>query len=613
MLKKNKIYLLSILGSLLFILFFTLFNRVEIYDCSLIHSATEKESIDLPFSKRSSGHHDYTYQCSIESTFAQTVKLGIAVDDSLDTLIFNGENIDLEPMQALYGQETLDDWKRGYPFVLSVDKGINTITVIGNDKGGKFGLRIAQSLDYIEYILLFIFGVIPLLFGLYFLIFDLIFEYDYKKIHYKFSWGHLPYFIIVLGIILRIYLLVSVPNTMYQHDFSGHVDAIKHYSQFPFEIPQADKSLQFPQQPLYYMSSAIVYSIGIALGFNEYDAIYAVRSMSVVYAALWLLLSLALVRLYVINNFSINLFMAFMAFTPSFVFLGAVVNNDALNAVLGIWALYEISAYVLNRYSKHFWRASLAVLLAALTKISSLLFAIYFVVMLLVMYYQYKEDKVTLKRQILLFGLGVLFIFGFALLKSHVPANQEFLFVNSALYAKQTLPTFDLNYFMSFYWFDLIKEAQSYVFGNNTIRYSLPTYFYGTMLSGEFEIVRYFKAGEYFKISSQLLYLFGIIYIIGLFSYLYFFKGLTQIQKFLLLPVLINLVLIIKFLSDYWVVCNSDFRYFTPVLAAIGLIFVLGLNALKNRYAWLMKPISIIAILLAINEMYWLVQLIEKN
>ncbi|MEA3523354.1 MAG: hypothetical protein U9R50_10290 [Campylobacterota bacterium] len=579
----------------------------------MIHSNTENKSITLPFSQQSSGNHDYIYQCSVKSPFSQTVKIGIAVDDRLDSLMLNEESISLDYMQTLYAQEALDDWKRGYPFDLSLNKGLNTIQVTGNDKGGKFGFRMAQSLDYIEYILLFIFGIIPLLFGLYFLIFDLIFESDYKQIPYKFSWSHLPYFIIVLGIILRIYLLVSVPNTMYQHDFSGHVNAIKHYAEFPFEIPQADKSLQFPQQPLYYMSSAIVYSISTALGFSEYDAIYAVRSMSVFYAALWLVLSLALARLYLINNFSINIFMAFMAFTPSFIFLGAVVNNDALNAVLGIWALYEISAYVLNRYPKHFWRASLAVLLAALTKISSLLFAIYFVVMLLVMYYQYKDNKVILKRQILLFGLGVLFIFGFALLKSHVPANQEFLFVNSALYARQILPTFDLNYFMSFYWFDLIKEGQSYVFGSNTIRYSLPTYFYGTMLSGEFEIVRYFKAGEYFKIASQLLYVLGIIYVIGFLSYFYFFKRLTRIQKFLLLPVLINAILIIKFLSDYWVVCNSDFRYFTPVLAAIGLIFVLGLNALKNRYAWLMKPISIIAILLVVIEIYWMVKLIEKT
>jgi hypothetical protein len=474
-------------------------------------------------------------------------------------------------------------------------------------------MKIAQGLDYSEYLILFVFGIIPFVFGLYSLLFNLLFESDYKKIFNKFSWGNLAYVIIIIGIALRLYLLVSVPNTMYQHDFTGHVDAIKHYAEFPFEIPQADKSLQFPQQPLYYMSSAIIYSISTALGFNEHDAIYAVRSISVFYASIWLLLALLLARLYLKNNFSINIFMAFMAFTPSFVFLGAVVNNDALNALLGIWALYEISAYFQRRHSRHFWRASLAILLAALTKISSLLFAIYFVVMLLVMYYQNQEKKPLIRRQILLFGLSVLFIFGFALLKSHVPANHEFLFVNSGLYSKQILPIFTLNYFTSFYWFELIKEAQSYVFGSNVIRHSLLTYFYGTMLSGEFYYALHYKAGEYFKISSQLLYLLGVIYVIGFLSYLYFFKTFSRMQKIISLAVVINTVLIIKFLSDFWVVCNSDFRYFTPVIAAIGLIFVLGMNSLKERYKWTGKIFIITATLLAFDEVYWIIKLIEKT
>jgi len=133
------------------------------------------------------------------------------------------------------------------------------------------------------------------------------------------------------------------------------------------------------------------------------------------------------------------------------------------------------------------------------------------------------------------------------------------------------------------------------------------------MLSGEYKLIDHFKAGEYFKISSQLLYLLGVIYVVGFLSYFYFFKKMTTIQKWLILPVAINTVLIIKFLSDYWVVCNSDFRYFTPVLAAIGLIFVLGLEALRKRYYWMTKPIVFFTVFLAVNEIYWMIRLIEKT
>jgi hypothetical protein len=115
MLKKNKIYIFSIFASLVFILFFTLYNKVVIKECYLIQNNMKKEKISLPFSKRSDGDKNYTYECNINSYYSQTAKIGIALDDSLDTLIFNNQPISLEHTRKLYGQEKLDDWKRGYP------------------------------------------------------------------------------------------------------------------------------------------------------------------------------------------------------------------------------------------------------------------------------------------------------------------------------------------------------------------------------------------------------------------------------------------------------------------------------------------------------------------
>jgi hypothetical protein len=191
-----------------------------------------------------------------------------------------------------------------------------------------------------------------------------------------------------------------------------------------------------------------------------------------------------------------------------------------------------------------------------------------------------------------------------------VPSIGEFRFVNSALYGGQVIKAFNLSYFFFFHITDLVSTAQSYVMGTNDIRFSFPTYMYGTMFTGEFNFDKHFKSGTFFQLWAQMTYLFGLIYIAGFASYIYFYKKLKTPERLLIVPVMINLVLIIKFLSDFWVVCNSDFRYFTPTFAAIGLVFVLGIDRLLKRYPFLIKPASVFAGILAVSEILWTTNLI---
>ena len=354
-----------------------------------------------------------------------------------------------------------------------------------------------------------------------------------------------------------------------------------------------------------------MYALAKKLGFNEENSIFLIRTLSLLFSILWLYLAFKLAKTYLKSTFSQNIFRAFMALTPAFVILSGAVNNDTLTALLGIWALYEIARYYLHQKRRDFYLATLAVLLASLTKISSLLLAIYFMIVLLVQYRNSIEYKEELKKNILIFGLSVLFVFGFALLKAHIPASGEFRFVNSALYANQVIPYLDLNYFLSFHWFELINEGMSYVFGNTKITHSFLTYLYGTMLMGEFDYSKFFKPGDFFKFSSQAIFLLAIIYVIGLLKYIHKYKNIDTLYKLLIIPVLINLVLIVKFLSQFWVVCNSDFRYFAPVFAAIGLVFAIGLDLLIKNASFLKNTIALFAVLLAADEIFWMYKLIR--
>ena len=601
----------ALLFGVLFLGIYHSLTKVQVGPCKIASKSVNKDNISLPFSHRSAGLQEITFECRLDSKIAQEAKIGIAMDDLFDRIVLNGKALDLDVITRQYGQRKFKDWKRGYPFYLQLKKGTNHLVVHGSDQGGRFGLRVGQGLSFSGFFLIFVFGVVPIVYGAYVLLFPLVDRALRWRAKFQLRWRQLPYFIIGLGTVLRLFYLVDIPNDMYQHDMIGHIHALEYVAKHPTEIPQPDKSLQFPQQPLYYYAAAAVYTLSKSAGFNDHDAVYAIRVMSFAFSVLWLVAGWFLVRLYTSRVSTINLFLAFLAFTPSFVFLAGAVNNDTLNALLGMLSLYAVSKYYLQPSKKWFLIAASVILLAMLTKISSALYAVFFVMLLLVMYVKRPESRPRLRSEILGFGMTVLLVFGFALTKSYIPANGEFRFVNSSLYGGQVLPPFGLGYFFSFHFFDLISAAQSFVKGIDDVRFSLPTYLYGTFLIGEFDYSKFFVSGTLFRFWSQAVLLLGSLFLVGWAAYLWSYRRLTLLQKLLIVPVAINLVLIVKFLLSFWVVCNSDFRYFTPTFGALGLMAVLGLEQLGVRFARLRPFLYTVAFALAVSETIWIADLIR--
>ncbi len=72
---------------------------------------------------------------------------------------------------------------------------------------------------------------------------------------------------------------------------------------------------------------------------------------------------------------------------------------------------------------------------------------------------------------------------------------EKFYFVNSAKFPRQTIENLNSEYLFSFNFLELLKQGFSYLFGADEVRFSLPTYQFGTMLFGEFDY-RYFVQKE---------------------------------------------------------------------------------------------------------------------
>jgi hypothetical protein len=104
--------------------------------------------------------------------------------------------------------------------------------------------------------------------------------------------------------------------------------------------------------------------------------------------------------------------------------------------------------------------------------------------------------------------------------------------------------------------------------------------------------------------------MFGTIYIIGFSSYLLHLYRENIINKILLAIVIINGILILKFILSYPSVCNTDFRYFVSSFTIFGFIFAQGVYYLIKKNRWIYISFNIILLGLALSEVVFFYQLI---
>ncbi|HHH51358.1 MAG TPA: hypothetical protein ENK76_03210 [Campylobacterales bacterium] len=472
--------------------------------------------------------------------------------------------------------------------------------------------KIKQKIDFWDFLLLFILLGTP---TLYFLLSILIKILDKIKTS-NFDINSIAttpinrviIFIILVGIVVRIAYFNRYGITLFQHDWQGHIDLIKYLTQ-NYNIPyMPNKGWEFPQQPIYYIISAIIYKLGIYEGSTTNQAIYIVGYFSLFCSSVFLIYSYKLLRLLSSNQWVQAVAMLYISLTPSIVYMSSRINNDVLVMALSPMALFYIIKSYQNSFQKYFYPALITTTLLFLTKISTASIELALFTLLIISYIQTHKNK----KELYYFSIVGVFILSWTLWHLYTPLNSSsFYMVNSAKFPKQTIENLDISYFTSFHITDLIKQGYSYVFGVDTIRYSFPTYQYGTMFFGEFDYKYFINKSPYILIVMRSILIFGLIYIIGLFSYLVNIYRENITNKILLAIVIINLILILKFIISYPSICNTDFRYFVSSFTIWGFIFARGLYYLIEKKRWIYISFNIILGGLTLSELMFFYELIH--
>jgi hypothetical protein len=254
--------------------------------------------------------------------------------------------------------------------------------------------------------------------------------------------------------------------------------------------------------------------------------------------------------------------------------------------------------------------ALIGVSLLFMTKISAASMELLLFGLLLVTYYRIDkkielQKNIELKKKIYIFGIVGVYLLLFTLLRVYLPIENTFHMVNSSSnYPNQIIKVLDLTYFATFHIYALINTGYSYVFGEDSIRYSFLTYQYGTMFFGEFDYTYFLQRNNYLRDIMQSILLFGLVFVVGFISYIMQLYKKDLLHKFLFATFFLNFVLILKFMLSFSVICNTDFRYFVPSFMLLALIFGDGLLLFRN-IKWMWKTINVILVPLVVSEVLY--------
>lgn len=558
-----------------------------------------------------------TFTFRLTSHIKQNVKLHIATNRyKLNKVECSGKEISFPPNKMQWFEGI------GEQVSFSLLKGVNYCSVTTNNLSRVYTPTIKQKITFFDYIILFIFAGIPLLNGLFIIFIWILDKFRNKKFNtieqtyadtaliFSFRKMKLLSTIIVLGILIRVLYFHKFGIMNFQHDWHGHIEFIKYISE-NWTFPLASKGLEYPQQPLYYLITGGLYWLLNFIGMNEQDALYSLGYISLISSIILLYYGYKFMTLVTNSLWVRTVAMLFLSLTPSLVYLCARINNDALVMALSAFSLYFIVKSYRLKFKEGFYTALVGVSLLFMTKISASPIELLLFGLLLVSYYRANNTQhTTLKTRIYHFCIVGIFLLGFTLLRVYLPIEDTFHMVNSsAHYPNMEIEALNFGYFGTFNIASLLNVGYSHIYGDDSIRYSLLTYQYGTMFFGEFDYSYFLKTSEGLQDVMQVILLLGLAYLLGLIRYLMRLPYASLLEKFLFATLLINLLLILKFIFSYPVVCNTDFRYFVPSFILFALVFAKGLDYL-GKINWMRYFLNIILGLLAMSQVLFFIFLL---
>jgi hypothetical protein len=422
-----------------------------------------------------------------------------------------------------------------------------------------------------------------------------------------------PVAILLAGIIIRLIFVWCFGTEVYKdynifqytHDSPSHAQYIKFFANH-LALPAIEKGLEYPQQPFYYIIAGSLYNLFDVFSTKQISSENKLLSLAWISAifSIGALIFIYLTAKKITNLIWVQSFITgLMAFTPAFVYQSAMIGNDPLCTFLSTITFFFLIKYIQENKKRDFILSTIFAIFAFFTKASAgiLLIMIFFV---LIYNYIKKNDGSFLKMIYIILMVGFLCI-GVTFFRAYIPAIGKFRFVESYTYEHQKTDPSKLSYFLTFNFSELLKEGQSFVFGNKKVARTLPTFLYGSFLFGEYSFTNITDTYPIFKLLMQFIILMGLLFPLGIIANLFFIKKWSVVEWISGVGICINLVLLIFFFSKYSAVCNSDFRYFCAIF--LGFLVISGIGVLRlNEKLKIKFILPTLSMILIFSEFCWL-------
>ncbi len=378
--------------------------------------------------------------------------------------------------------------------------------------------------------------------------------------------------LIILGIGLRICYFLYTGYGVRQHDVNGeggHFEYIKYIAEHCSLPPSGSYQLYHP--PIHHIISAAFFALGKLFGLDESMSWRLIQIVMVFFSSLSLIFFYKILKLINCGNTAKTIGVAAFAFHPANIYLSAFLNND--NTLL---FFYVMSFYFLIRWLKEhslrngLWLAIFTSLGILTKKTAFILLPIIFIAVLVTWYKDRSNYKIYWKQA----GYFLLIVIPSAII---YPLRNYSLFHQGINYTP-SVP------------FDLLAGNSRALFGvslNNLLQN--PFTFFPPLNAGispESFLEYLFKSslfGEWdfagLKMTATLLVIFAglnLINFILLLGYSWFTKRSKNTGKYFYifgLNVIFLSIMVVKARFDYPFFCTQNFRYLTPILISIFVLW----------------------------------------
>lgn len=515
-------------------------------------------------------------QYQVYSPAGLDAQINIVSATKLQAVILNGKNINVAynyPKTRVSHQDKIF----GDMYLIPLERGTNTLTVKTHKDDGQHHIQLAQKHRFPIFLITTALLLIP---GTYLLIYATLPLIGFSIRH----WDRRPQIplavmMIALGIFIRILYSLDMGYIQFQHDYHGHVEYIE-FIAHEFFVPLPHKAWEFPQQPIYYLTTGGIYSLLEHLDLSKNNILKVISFITSILSCVGLIYAYRLVRLLTTDTLVHNLTMGFLCFVPSFIYMSSRINNDPWAAALACIAFFYITLSYKHHWQKYLYKALLFCSLAFLTKISALVVEAFMLVLLVTSYISSPEK---MRKPLITTAFVGVPVLAYTLFRSYYPAANSLAMVNSGIWPGQDLRPIELKYLLSFNFFSLFQEAQSHIGAsdNHAITRSFPTYQFSTMLFGEFDHSWWRNQSYSLFANMQALILLALAVPIGWIAF--GFKQKNTIEWMFLSAIALSLLLQLHFIFSYPSVSNTDFRYHAVVFFPLAYLYASGIAYLLNK------------------------------